>query len=149
VDFILSETGLDPRSLELEITENVVIQATDDTTQRLRELKKRGIRISIDDFGTGYSSLEYLRRCDISALKIDPCFVRDMFRESGRHADSAIISAIIGLAHALKLQVIAEGVETTDQADLLRSLQCDEIQGYLISRPLSSSEFEALLRHQR
>jgi EAL domain-containing protein (putative c-di-GMP-specific phosphodiesterase class I) len=139
---ILNETGLDPRYLELELTEGSVMKDPDEAIKTLDELKHMGVKISIDDFGTGYSSLNYLKRFPIDTLKVDQSFVRDLTTDPH---DAAIVTAIITLAHALKLNVIAEGVETQEQLHFLRSLKCDEVQGFLFSTPLSAEEFTELL----
>lgn len=140
---ILEETGLAPRSLELELTESQLIQDADRTVPMLQELHRMGIRISIDDFGSEYSSLGYLKRLPITTLKIDESFVRDIVTSG---SDASIARAIITLAHCLNLNVIAEGVETEGQAALLRSQQCNEMQGYYFSRPVDAGTFQALLR---
>jgi diguanylate cyclase (GGDEF)-like protein/PAS domain S-box-containing protein len=138
----LFETGLDARYLELEVTEGVVMSDVEHAITILRELKLLGVQIAIDDFGTGYSSLSYLRRFPIDVLKIDQSFIRDI---SEADDGAAIVCAVIALARGLRLKVIAEGVETSAQLDFLRSQQCNEVQGYLFSRPLPAGEFEALL----
>jgi diguanylate cyclase (GGDEF)-like protein/PAS domain S-box-containing protein len=141
----LEATGLDPRRLELELTESVLMQRVDEVAEVLHELRAMGVRISIDDFGTGYSSLSYLKRMPIDALKIDRSFVADI-AEDGDGAQ--IVSTIISLAHNLRLKAIAEGVETQAQADFLRAKGCDELQGYLISRPVSAEDLVSLFdRH--
>lgn len=140
---ILEDAELDPRSLELELTESQLIQDADRAVPMLRELHRMGIRISIDDFGSEYSSLGYLKRLPITTLKIDESFVRDI-ATSG--SDASIARAIITLAHCLNLNVIAEGVETEGQAALLRSQRCNEMQGYYFSRPVDAKTFRALLR---
>jgi EAL domain-containing protein (putative c-di-GMP-specific phosphodiesterase class I) len=137
---ILSSTGLDPRSLELEMTESLLIQNAEENIAVLRKLGDDGVRIAVDDFGKGYSSLSYLRQLPIDALKIDRSFVRDIERDS---EDVAIIRAIVAMAHSLGLQVTAEGVETRGQLDALARLGCDEYQGYLFSRPLPAVEIAA------
>lgn len=142
---ILDETGLDPKWLKLEMTESIM-QNVDDTVARLHQLRAMGIRISIDDFGTGYSSLSYLKRLPIDVLKIDQTFVRDIMTDP---ENDAIARAIIALAQSLKLKVTAEGVETVDQAQYLRGVQCDMMQGYLFSRPLPPQEIEQLLADGR
>ncbi len=139
---ILTDTGLDPNLLELELTEGSIMKDPNQAIRKLHELKAMGIHISVDDFGTGYSSLNYLKRFPIDTLKIDKTFVRDINTDPD---NEAIVSAIITLAHALKLNVIAEGVETQEQLESLRVLKCDEVQGYLFSQPLSVADFTALL----
>lgn len=139
---ILADTGLEPRYLNLEITESITMNNVERAIATMHEINELGIGISIDDFGTGYSSLNYLKKFPIQTLKIDQSFVRDM---SDLHHDAAIPTAIIAMAHSLNLKVVAEGVETEVQQQMLRERGCDEMQGYLISRPLPSDEFERLL----
>jgi diguanylate cyclase (GGDEF)-like protein len=139
---VLKETELDPRTLELEITESIAMQNADFTNVILRHLKDMGVRIAMDDFGTGYSSLSYLRKFPIDTLKIDQSFVRDLTSDPN---DAAIANAIIVLAHSLKLKVVAEGVETPEQETFLKTHQCDKLQGYLYNRPLSATELEQVL----
>ena len=134
---ILEETGLNPNFLELEITETSIMQNVHFARQALRDLQAMGVHISMDDFGTGYSSLGYLKQFPFQALKIDRSFIRDLKDDP---QDLGIISAVIALGHCLNLKVIAEGVETNQQLELLRNLQCEEIQGYLFSRPLPTEE---------
>lgn len=129
--------------LELELTESMVMQNVDENVITLNKLHSMGVQISIDDFGTGYSSLSYLKRFPINTLKIDRSFVRDITDDAD---DAAIASAIIMLGHSLKLNVIAEGVETLEQLDLLRGIGCDEIQGYYLSQPLTPTDMETFLR---
>ncbi len=141
----LDESGLAPHYLELEITESVLMQRVDEVSEVLRVLRTMGVHISIDDFGTGYSSLSYLKRIPIDALKIDRSFVSDIDSgEDGNGEGAEIVSTIIDLAHNLKLRAIAEGVETAGQADFLRARGCDEIQGYLVSRPVSGEDLISL-----
>jgi len=140
---ILAETGLAAQHLELELTESMVMDDVERTIGILHELKALGLHLSIDDFGTGYSSLSYLKRFPIDVLKIDQSFVHDMTA----NADSAaIVKAIISLAHNLRLQVIAEGVETESQLAYLRENRCGQMQGYYFSRPLAADAFEEILR---
>jgi len=140
---ILEETKLDPGCLELEITESAVMKDADAALETLRGLKAEGVGLAIDDFGTGYSSLSYLRSFPIDALKVDRSFVREV---PARNDDAAIVTAIIAMAHSLRLRVIAEGVETPLQQDWLRDRGCHEIQGYLISRPLPAESVAPLLK---
>ncbi len=141
---ILSEVGLDPELgwLDLELTESMIMQDAETTLGTLHKLNALGVKLSIDDFGTGYSSLSYLRRFPIHTLKIDQSFTRDL----GNSDDAAaIVAAIIGLARGLKLSVIAEGVETQEQLDILRDLGCEVYQGYLFSRPVPAQQVTELL----
>jgi len=144
----MQDAGLDPYSdsLELEVTESVIMKDTEGTINTLKKLHDMGLRLSIDDFGTGYSSLSYLKRFPINTLKIDQSFVRDITTDPD---DAAIAATIVTLGHSLKLRVIAEGVETAEQLTLLREMKCDEIQGYYFSKPLIATELEQLLRHAR
>ncbi len=134
----LNESGLDPTCLEIELTESLVMADVDRAIGILRELKALGVTLSIDDFGTGYSSLSYLKRFPIDVLKIDQSFVNDISVDAD---DAAIVSSIISLAHSLRLQVIAEGVETQSQLDYLRENGCDQMQGYFFSRPITQEAF--------
>ncbi|UZD55172.1 sensor domain-containing protein [Caldimonas aquatica] len=137
----LDETGVDPHLLELEITETTLMRNTEETLSILGQLHALGIKISVDDFGTGYSSLAYLKRFPVDLLKIDRSFVHDLATD----ADSAVIvSAIIGLARSLQLRVVAEGVETPEQVDFLKRRGCDEVQGFLFSKPLPAAQIEPL-----
>ncbi|MEO5574282.1 MAG: EAL domain-containing protein, partial [Gammaproteobacteria bacterium] len=140
---ILQETGLDPHYLELELTESVL--QTIEVAGMLRTLRGTGIQIAIDDFGTGYSSLSYLKRFPLDKLKIDKSFMQGVPDDPD---NVAITTAIIAMAHSLKLKVIAEGVETLAQLDFLRSLKCDEIQGFLFSCALPAPELQELLAAQ-
>ncbi|MGZ4111704.1 MAG: bifunctional diguanylate cyclase/phosphodiesterase, partial [Tumebacillaceae bacterium] len=142
---VLQETGLDPNWLELEITESILMQNTEEIIATLHVFKQMGIQIAIDDFGTGYSSLSYLKRFPIDSLKIDQSFVRDITDDLN---DAEIATAIISLGHSLNLKVIAEGVETTAQQNFLVGKLCDEMQGYLFSRPLTTGDFEKLLQRR-
>jgi len=141
----LEASGLAARFLELEITESVVMQNAPEARVMLEQLHQMGVGLSIDDFGTGYSSLNYLKRFPIDKLKIDQSFIRDLSVDSD---DAAIVQAIIALAHGLRLRVVAEGVERTDQYDFLRGLGNDEYQGYLYSRPLPAREAQARLEQE-
>ncbi|MBK4734477.1 EAL domain-containing protein [Noviherbaspirillum sp. DKR-6] len=140
---VLKDVGLDASCLELEVTESVVMHNAKEAAQILEKLHAQGIHISIDDFGTGYSSLSYLKQFRLDTLKIDRSFVRDISSDAD---DAAIVRSVIALAHSLRLGVIAEGVETSEQLAFLESLDCDEYQGYLRSKPLSVPDFEAFLR---
>src|SRR5574341_1283935 len=137
IEQTLRTTGLPPQNLELEITESSVMRKPLEAIAVLQKLKTMGMRISIDDFGTGYSSLSYLRRLPIDSLKIDRSFI---MHATTNPADAAIVRGVIALAHSLKLKVVAEGVETEEQFEFLRSVDSDEVQGYLFSRPLPAEE---------
>ncbi len=143
---VLKETNLSPRCLELEITESAVMQNVQLTQEILGELDTLGVKISIDDFGTGYSSLNYLKQFQFHTLKIDRSFVCDLTTHGN---DAAIANAIIALGHGLDLAVVAEGVETEEQKNLLRGLECDMMQGFLFSRPVSAADATKLLRHSK
>ncbi len=145
VDDALKASGFDPRCLELEITESVLVQNVEDAIRSLNRLRAMGPRVSVDDFGTGYSSLTYLRRFPIDTLKIDQSFTRDISTDPG---DAAITAAIIAMAEGLKMAVIAEGVETEEQRDCLLERRCRLMQGYLFSRPLPPEQFKVLLERQ-
>jgi diguanylate cyclase (GGDEF)-like protein/PAS domain S-box-containing protein len=142
IKLILSETRALPQYLELEITESTIMNNIDAAAETMNALSRLGIVISIDDFGTGYSSLNHLKRFPISTVKVDRSFVSDITTDSD---DAAIVSAIIALAHNMGLKVVAEGVETQAQLNYLRNLECDEIQGYLLSPPVPVNEIEQLL----
>ena len=139
---ILKETGLDPRSLQLEITESVLMKHAEVTAGILENLRARGVQVAIDDFGTGYSSLSYLRKFKVDALKIDQSFVRQISL-GGR--DAAIVTAVINMARTLDLLVIAEGVETQEELEFLCTSGCDEAQGYYLSRPVPAWQLGMLL----
>ena len=136
---VLEETKIDPSLLELEITESTIMQHPEIAIEVLHRLKDMGVKLAVDDFGTGYSSLSYLKRFPIDLLKIDKTFVQDVKNDAD---DRAIIQSIIALAKSLRLQVVAEGVETRQQQEFLRALDCDYIQGYYIGRPVCAEEFE-------
>lgn len=143
VSLLAQEDHCDLTTLELEITESVAMEHPEVAIETMKKLRAMGIHLSIDDFGTGYSSLNYLKRFPINTLKIDQSFVRDITTDSD---DAAIVTAIIALAHSMKLKVIAEGVETAEQLAFLREHQCDQIQGYYFSRPLPANRMEQLFR---
>ena len=143
---ILEETDLGPEFLELELTESSIMSNAEATIVVLTKLQTMGIAISVDDFGTGFSSLSYLKRLPIDSLKVDQSFVRELATDPD---DAALVMAIVNLAHTLRLRVVAEGVETQEQLRFLRLLRCDEIQGYLISKPLPVEGIEQLLATPR
>jgi diguanylate cyclase (GGDEF)-like protein/PAS domain S-box-containing protein len=140
----LSETGLDPKSLELELTESVLMKRTESAASVLKTLRARGVQIAVDDFGTGYSSLSYLRKFPIDALKIDQSFVRQI---TSTPDDTTIVTAVISMGRSLKLRVIAEGVETQEELAFLQDRLCDEAQGYYFSRPVLPTQFANLLKN--
>jgi diguanylate cyclase (GGDEF)-like protein len=142
VEHILIETRLDPKWLELEVTEGIMIQDLETTSRTLRRLSNLGVHICVDDFGIGYSSLSYLKKHPIDTLKIDRSFVEEITKNSD---DAAIATAIITMAQSLRLNVIAEGVEAKDQVDFLRSQSCQLMQGYFFSKPLPAHEIQPLL----
>ncbi len=144
VSAALAESGLSGQFLELELTESILIQDVGKSLETIRRLKELGVRLSIDDFGTGYSSLAYLRQLPVDKLKIDQSFVREI---TSRKDDAAIALSIITLAHTLQKKVIAEGVETREQLRFMREHHCDEVQGYLLSRPLPADAFDAFLKN--
>jgi EAL domain-containing protein (putative c-di-GMP-specific phosphodiesterase class I) len=142
----LAETGLDPRRLELEITEAVLIADDDAALVALSQLRELGVRIALDDFGTGYSSLSYLQRFPFDKIKIDRSFVNDIVESDG---SCAIIQAVVNIAAARNMTTTAEGVETDMQRELLRTLGCTEMQGYLFSPAKPAAEVVALFANQR
>ncbi|WP_426177422.1 EAL domain-containing response regulator [Pseudomonas sp. TWRC1-2] len=142
IERTLRQHGVAPHWLEVELTEGSLMENTQHTIASLQRLRTMGVKISIDDFGTGYSSLAYLRRFPIDTLKIDIAFIREV---TTNPQDAAITRTIIELAHSLSLQVVAEGVETQDQLAFLKAAGCDQIQGYLFSRPLPAATLERLL----
>jgi len=139
---VLKDTGLEPGSLELELTESVLMKNAISAASILQALREAGVRVAVDDFGTGYSSLSYLKKFAIDALKIDQSFIRQLATE---HVDATIVPAVINMARSLKLRVIAEGVETQKELAFLRAQQCDEAQGYYFSRPIHPEQFAKLL----
>ncbi len=139
---LLKQHQVEPHWLEVELTEGSLMENTQHTIASLQRLHTMGVKISIDDFGTGYSSLAYLRRFPIDTLKIDIAFIREV---TSNPQDAAITRTIIELAHSLNLRVVAEGVETQAQLAFLKEAGCDQIQGYLFSRPLPVETLERLL----
>jgi EAL domain-containing protein (putative c-di-GMP-specific phosphodiesterase class I) len=139
---VLLETGLAPSRLELEITEGVLIDDFSRAVSTLRRLKALGLRIAMDDFGTGYSSLSYLQSFPFDKIKIDKSFISNLGQN---HQSLTIVRAVIGLARALELPVLAEGVETKEQLGFLAKESCHEVQGYLIGRPLPIEHYGALI----
>jgi diguanylate cyclase (GGDEF)-like protein len=138
----LDQTGFPAENLELEITESMVMRDAEGAIKLLQGLRATGVRIAIDDFGTGYSSLAYLKRFPIDCVKIDRSFIRDLPEDRD---DASITRSIIAMAHNMKLEVVAEGVETVPQLDFLHAYGCDEIQGFLFSKPLGVDAFERFL----
>jgi diguanylate cyclase (GGDEF)-like protein len=145
VDAILAETGLDPSTLELEITESVVMDQSEVGIRTLSRLRDMGVRLVLDDFGTGYSSLAYLKHLPLDTIKIDRTFVAGLDGE----VDRSIVEAVIGLAHGLRISVVAEGIETESQFEILRAMGCDVGQGYLFARPLPAADAARLLSPSR
>jgi EAL domain-containing protein (putative c-di-GMP-specific phosphodiesterase class I) len=139
----LGDSGLEPKYLELELTEGVLMKHAESTESILKALRATGVQLAVDDFGTGYSSLSYLRRFSIDALKIDQSFVRQITTVPN---DTSIVTAVISMGRSLKLRVIAEGVETQEEMEFLQAHQCDEAQGYYFSRPVHAAEFAKLLK---
>ncbi|MFO1399491.1 MAG: EAL domain-containing protein [Burkholderiales bacterium] len=146
VEGALREFALDPRVLELELTENIVMHDAERFGEKLHALKALGVRLSLDDFGTGYSSLRYLKRFPLDRLKIDQSFVADITTNPD---DAAIVRAVISLGHSLELELVAEGVETDAQVSWLRRERCDQIQGYFFSEPVPAADFERMLAQRK
>jgi diguanylate cyclase (GGDEF)-like protein/PAS domain S-box-containing protein len=142
INKVLLDTGCDPRLLELELTESLLIHDSEASLASVRQLKQLGVKLSIDDFGTGYSSLSYLKRFDVDKLKIDQSFIRDLSRNSD---DAAIVRAIIQLASSLSLRTVAEGVEDIAALSVLRELGCDDVQGYYFARPMEAQAMTEFL----
>jgi EAL domain-containing protein (putative c-di-GMP-specific phosphodiesterase class I) len=138
----LESSGLAPHELQLELTEGILIDDAELAIDLLGQIRQTGVSIALDDFGTGYSSLTYLRRLPVDVVKIDQSFVRDLTQDEDARS---IGQAIISLAHALRKSVVAEGVETLEQADLLRAWGCDEVQGYYFARPLPAQALQDLM----
>ena len=142
VQQVLQSSGLPPQNLELEITENLLLNDTERNIALLHRLHDLGIRLALDDFGTGYSSLSYLKKFPFDLLKIDQSFVRGL---PNNQEDAALVDTIITMGHKLGMQVIAEGVETREQREFLHHLGCDLVQGYLIAKPMPAAQAEKLL----
>jgi EAL domain-containing protein (putative c-di-GMP-specific phosphodiesterase class I) len=142
---VLDDTGMDPSFLEIELTESSLLQIGKSTKAALQYLKETGVRIAVDDFGTGYSSLYHLKNYPLDALKIDRSFIKDI---PGNEDSEVIVSAIIAMAHSLKLEVVAVGVETEKQLEFLEERGCDMIQGYLFSPPLPSYDIIPLIQEE-
>ena len=146
VQSALRDADLPPQFLELELTESAVMYDPEESARILEQLSRLGVQISIDDFGAGYSSLSHLKRFPLDKLKIDRSFIRDVIHSS---EDASIVRAVISLAHSLKLKVIAEGVESSEQLEFLRELGCDRYQGYYFSPPMSSEELAAWMESRQ
>ncbi len=142
VDDALRTSGMNPRMLELELTESLLIKQPEAIYNIFEQLRRKGVRLAVDDFGTGYSSLTYLSKLPIDKLKIDRSFVRDINTDAN---DLAIVETIVNMAHSLRLKAIAEGVETPEQAEMLRRLNCDEVQGYQFGKPMPAAELSTML----
>ena len=140
---ILQETKFDPALLEIEITESVLMGLGEASMVIMNDLKALGVRLSLDDFGTGYSSLSRLKTFPLDMLKVDQSFVRDIHTDAN---DAAIVRAVLSMSHEMQIQVIAEGVETAEQLDFLKGLNCEKYQGYLFSRPVKADEIEQYLK---
>lgn len=135
---ILAKAGMDPKLLELELTESVLMTGTESTGSTLQSLRSKGVQVALDDFGPGYSSLSYLERFPVDCLKIDQSFIRQI---SVVDAKNSLVTAYINIAHALGLRVVAEGVETREELDFILVRGCDEGQGHYFSKPLTPSDF--------
>ena len=142
VEQVLADTQLEAAILEIEITESLLMENTDRAIDTMHALRRLGVQIALDDFGTGYSSLSRLKEFPIDCLKIDHSFVRDISTDVN---DQAIASAVLAMAGSLNMRVVAEGVETSDQFDFLKLKECNEMQGYLICRPLPADKLEEFL----
>jgi EAL domain-containing protein (putative c-di-GMP-specific phosphodiesterase class I) len=143
---IMGDIGLEPKYLELELTESMVMHSADEVIRTLWELQHMGVQLSVDDFGTGYSSLSYLKRFPVQRLKIDKSFVRDIGADAD---DTAIVQSVIALGHALKMKVVAEGVETEEQRAFLEVSGCDEAQGFHLGKPMPFEEMLQMLSSAR
>ena len=146
VRHIVAETQVDAAAIQFEITESLLMKDPERAAGTLRQLREAGFMLSVDDFGTGYSSLAYLKRFPLDALKIDRAFVREVDANAD---DAAIALAIIGMAHSMKLKVIAEGVESVSQLNFLRERGCDQMQGFYFSRPLPAADSTQALAENR
>lgn len=142
---VLEQTGADARLLKLELTESLLVKNIEQIIDKMTALRAKGVGFSLDDFGTGYSSLIYLKRLPLDQLKIDQGFVRDLLSDAN---DEAIVRTVIALGRSLDLAVIAEGVETQKQQEMLKRFGCSQFQGYLFSRPLPAAELEAFLQQR-
>ena len=140
---IMEETGAEPRCIEVEVTEGILMRDIEATVRTLTRLKEMGVALAVDDFGTGYSSLNYLRRFPLDRLKVDKSFIRDMEVDA---ADRTITEAIIGLGKSLGLRVIAEGVETRAEMSLLRERECEDVQGFIYAEPMPPDELAVWYR---
>jgi EAL domain-containing protein (putative c-di-GMP-specific phosphodiesterase class I) len=146
VSAIVRDAGIDPSLLEIEITESVAMHDFKQTLHILQGLRAEGMRVAIDDFGTGYSSLAYLKRFPINTLKIDRAFIKDMLDDP---QDQAIVNAILVMAHAMNMEVLAEGVERPEQLEYLLAKGCDRAQGYHFGKPVPAQEFQSMLLRQK
>jgi len=138
--------GMTPSGIDLEITESLIMDDVQGNIEKLKAVRALGIDIAVDDFGTGYSSLGYLARLPVQTLKIDRSFIITMLKDPDT---MTLVSTIISLAHSLRLKVVAEGVEDEEQAKMLRLLRCDEMQGYLFSKPIPFAQMTALLKQRQ
>ena len=142
VEGILSDVGVPPELLELELSERGVLRNSTDVVRQLNDLRALGVRLSVDDFGTGNSAIAYLKGFDLDVLKIDRSYIRGI---PGNSDDTAIVGAMVAMAHQLKMSVVAEGIEDEEQLEALRAMGCDEFQGFLVSPPVPSEEFRELI----
>nr|WP_157662736.1 EAL domain-containing protein [Sulfuriferula sp. AH1] len=146
IEHVVNSAGGVPDGLEIEITESLIMLDVEANIRKLHAIREMGVEVAIDDFGTGYSSLSYIAKLPINLLKIDIAFIVNMTNNSN---DLSIVSAIISLAHSLNLRVVAEGVETHEQANLLRLLKCDEIQGFLFSPAVPAEQIKEFWRNKK
>jgi hypothetical protein len=145
IKVLLQNYAINPSLLKLELTESLLLDSVEETINVMNDLKEIGVTFSLDDFGTGYSSLQYIKRLPLDLLKIDKSFVRDIITDN---SDKVIVRTIIAMANSLAIRVVAEGVETDDQRQLLLDSGCTQFQGYLFGKPLPIVQFEELLKHQ-